>query len=286
MSRFRSGDSTVPTAEWHASSVLLALFGGQGISPTRIQAHFLGVRWISFLILPIMRYGGQAWWSPKKLVKWVLSDAQMPATIITPAGSWSCVSHHQSPVFISLYFLRLSESARSTGSKSRCAWNRRWAKWNCIHLTISLQYSVPKMCEWSSIQLSLPSLISSLERSFGRASADWNDSMLKLSSPRLRCWSIQVFVCWLNDRACWKSCADWKGCHGFHCSEYVRCLLYNLVALPYAVPPALSTPTTCLWALVFVGSGVQGRSGFWCYGGVFPKPQSILNTFQLLGPLP
>jgi len=28
-------------------------------------------------------------------------------------------------------------------------------------------------------------------------------------------------------------------------------------------PPTFSTPTTCLSALVFVGSGVQVRSGFW-----------------------
>jgi len=28
-------------------------------------------------------------------------------------------------------------------------------------------------------------------------------------------------------------------------------------------PPAFSTPTTCLWALVIVGSGVQDRSAIW-----------------------
>jgi len=87
--------------------------------------------------------------------------------------------------------------------------------------------------------------------------------MLKLSSPRLRCWSIQVFVCWLNDWTSWMSCADRNGCHGFHRSEYFRCLLYNQVALPYAFRPAFSTPTTCLWAFVLVGSGVQVRSGCW-----------------------
>jgi len=161
----------------------------------------------------------------------------MTGTIVAPAGSWSCVSHHQSPVFISLYILRLSESARHAGSKSRSAWNGRCAKRNCIHLKISLWYNVPNMCEWSSIQLLLLSPELSLEWSFRRASADCNDSMLKLSSPRRRCWSIHIFVCWLNDWACWKWCADWKGCHGFHCSEYLRCLLYNPVALPYAFPP-------------------------------------------------
>jgi len=119
------------------------------------------------------------------------------------------------------------------------------------------------MCKWCSIQLGLPSAISSWERSFRAASADWNDSMLKLSSPHLSCWSIHVFVCWVNDWACWKLYADWIGCHGFHCSEYLRCLLYNPVALTYAFPPVCSTPTTCLWALVLVGSGVQVRSGLW-----------------------
>jgi len=119
------------------------------------------------------------------------------------------------------------------------------------------------MCKWLSIQRLLPSAKSSIERSFCRASTYSNDSILKLSRPHLRCWSIHVFVCWLNDWTCWMSCADWKGCHGFRCSEYLQCLLYNPVALPYAFPPAFSTPTTCLWALVFVGSGVRVRSGFW-----------------------
>jgi len=29
-------------------------------------------------------------------------------------------------------------------------------------------------------------------------------------------------------------------------SQYLRCLLFNPVALPFAFPPAFSTPTTCL----------------------------------------
>jgi len=119
------------------------------------------------------------------------------------------------------------------------------------------------MCEWSSIQLSLPSPKSSLERSFRRASADWNHAVLELSSPCLRCWCIHIFVSWLHDWPGWKLCADWTGCHGFHCSEYLWCLLYNPVALPYAFPPTFSNPTTCLWPLVFVGSKVQVRSGSW-----------------------
>jgi len=119
------------------------------------------------------------------------------------------------------------------------------------------------MCKWSSIQLSLLSPKSSLERSLRRASADWNDLMLKLSSPCIKCWHINIFVCWQNDWTFWKSCAYWIGCDGFLCSEYMRSLLYNPVVLPYALHPAFSTPTTCLWALVFVGSGVHVRSDFW-----------------------
>jgi len=119
------------------------------------------------------------------------------------------------------------------------------------------------MCEWSSIQQSLPSPKSSLGPSFHRASPDSNDSMLKLSIPHLSCWWFHVLVCWLNDWSWWMSCADWNGFHGFHCSEYWRCLFYNPVVLPNAFPAAFSTPTTCLWALVFVKSGVQVRSGFW-----------------------
>jgi len=118
------------------------------------------------------------------------------------------------------------------------------------------------MCEWSSMHLSLRRPKLSLERSFRRTSADWNDLLLNLSSPCIRCWSIHVFVCWLNDWACWKSCTDWKRCHEFHYSEYLQCLLYNPVALPYAFPPAFSTRTSTLWTLVFVGSRVQVRSGF------------------------
>ena len=87
MSRFQSGDSTVPTAECHASSVFLAPFGGQEISPTTIQELLLGVQLISFQIVLIVRYSGQACWLPEKLIKWVLSDAQMATTIVTPAGS-------------------------------------------------------------------------------------------------------------------------------------------------------------------------------------------------------
>jgi len=154
MSRFLSRDSTVPTAECPASSVFLAPFRGQGISPTRIQALFLGVQRVSFWILTIVTNSGQACWSPEKLVKWVLSDAQITGTIVAPAGSWSCVSHHQSSVFISLYIWQSSDPARRTGWKLKHAWNRRCAKRYCIHLKISLYYNVLKMCEWSSIQLS------------------------------------------------------------------------------------------------------------------------------------
>jgi len=108
---------------------------------------------------------------------------------------------------------------------------------------------------------SSPSPKSSSERSFNRTSADWNDSILKLSSPRLRYWSIYGFFSARNDWACWKSCADQNGCDRSHCSEYFWCLLCNPVALPYAFPHACSTPTPCLWAFVFIGLEVQVRSG-------------------------
>jgi len=263
MSRFLSGDSTVPAVECHATAGFLAPFWGCGISPTSIQKRFSGVRCLSFRILPIVWYSGQARWSTEKLVNWVFSDAQITGTIVTPAGSWSCVSHHGSPVFFLLYVQRLNESARRTSSKLRCAWNGRCAKSNWIHLKISLWYNVLKIGEWSSIKISAPSPKSLCVRCFHRASAHWDDSIVKWSSPCLTCWSIHIVVCWLNDLACLKPYDEWNGCHGFHWSEYLRCLLYNQVALPYAYPPALSTPTTCLWALVFIGSGVHVRSRFW-----------------------
>ena len=256
-------DSTVPTTEGNASSVSFVPFGGHGISLIRIQVCVLGVQRISLRILPIVRYSGQVCWLPEKLVKWGLSDVPMTGAIVAPAGSRFCVSHHQSRLFISLRIWWLSESTKSTGSKPRCAWNGRCANRNWIHLKIFLQYNVPKIGAWSSIELSSPSPKLNSERRFCTISADWKNSILKMSSPCLRCWSIHVVTCWLNDWACWKSYTDWNGWHGFHCSEYLWCLLYNPVALLYTLPPTLSTPTTCLWALVCVGSGVNLKSGFW-----------------------
>jgi len=58
-----------------------------------------------------------------KLVNWVLSDAHMTGTIDAPAGSWSCISNHQSPVFVPLYIWPLSESARHTSSTLECTSN-------------------------------------------------------------------------------------------------------------------------------------------------------------------
>jgi len=145
---------------------------------------------------------------------------------------------------------------RRTRSKSRSVRNGRCAPRNWIYLKISLQYHVSNWCESSSILLLLPSPKSSSERSFNRASADWNDLILKLSSPNLRGWSMHGYIGWLNDRASWMLCADRNGCHGFHCSELIWCLLYNPVALLYDVPPGLSTPTTSLCATVSVVSGV------------------------------
>jgi len=187
-----------------------------------------------------------ACWSPEKLTKWVLLDSQITGTIVAMAGSWSCLSHHQSRFLICLYSWRRSESARHTDSKSSCGRQGRCAKTNCMHTKISLWYKILKICEWSSIQLSSPILKLSSERSFRSATADCNHMILKLSSPHARSKSIYVFVHWLNDRTCWMSCADRNGCYWFHCSECLQWLLYNPVALVHAFPPVLSTPTTNL----------------------------------------
>jgi len=74
--------------------------------------------------------------------------------------------------------------------KSRCTWNVRCARTHHLHWKIFPWYSVPKICEWSSIKLSLRSRKSASERSCCRASAHWIDSILKFSSPRFRCWSL------------------------------------------------------------------------------------------------
>jgi len=145
--RFQAGTSYVKIREWgqHGSNrrmpcpvTILGSVWGQGISETRIQARFLVVQWIFFQISPIVRCSSQGCWSPEKLVNLVLSDAHMTGTIVAPAGHWSCASHHQSAVFISLYIRWFSDCARRTSSKLRCAWNGRCAEWNCIHLKISL----------------------------------------------------------------------------------------------------------------------------------------------------
>ena len=109
----------------------------------------------------------------------------------------------------------------------------------------------------------LPSLKSRLQGSFLSVCADWRDLILKLASLHLRWWSIHIFVCWLIYRTGWKSCADWTGWHLFCCSEFLQCLLYNPVALPYAFPLSLSTPTTYLQSFVFDGSEVHDTSVCW-----------------------
>jgi hypothetical protein len=43
MTKFKSGDSTVPTVECHVLSVLLVYFGRHGITPMTIQARCFGV---------------------------------------------------------------------------------------------------------------------------------------------------------------------------------------------------------------------------------------------------
>jgi len=143
---FQARASNVNIPEWgqHCSNpgmrCLVSIFGTFRRTGNQLHKNpgaLFSVPQIAFQILPIVRYSGQECLSPEKLVRWVLTDAQMTGTIVTPAGSWSCVSHHQLPVFISLYIRRLSESARRTGSKSRCAWNGRCANRNCIYWKIS-----------------------------------------------------------------------------------------------------------------------------------------------------
>jgi hypothetical protein len=134
MSRVLSTDSTVSTAEYHALSILMAPFGGKEINPTRIQKRFLGQPRISLWIISTVRYSTQECWSPEKLVRWVILDVHITGTIVAPAGSRSCVCHHQSPVFISAYFRRHSETARRTGTTFRCTWIGWCAKRNWIHL--------------------------------------------------------------------------------------------------------------------------------------------------------
>jgi len=172
-----------------------------------------------------------------------------------------------------LYIRWLSESLLCPSSKSRCTWNGRGAKRNCMWLKISLYYNVPNICEESWIQLSYPSPKSCFQRSFCRASADWTDSMLKVSSPLLRCRPMYVFGCFLNEWAYSTWSADWNGCNGFHWSECFCCMLYNPVALPYASPPTFATTTTGLWACVFIQSEVHVRSGLW--GLWFPRQEYL-----------
>jgi len=176
----------------------------------------------------------------------------MTGTTTPLAESWSRISHQQSPMFISLFIHWHSESARCTGSKSRWIWNEWYAKRNSIHLKISLYYICLNIWERYSIEIILRSPKSCSEGSSTRPSADWNVLTLKLISLNLRCRASHACVGRLNVRACWKLYADWDGCPGFHCSEYLGCLLYNPVALLYAFPTALSTPTSCLLAFVFV----------------------------------
>jgi len=212
----------------------------------RGQPWISGVRQISLTMFRIVRYSSQAWWSPNTLVKWVLLNAQMTGPIFAPAGRESCVSHHQSPVFISQLIWWLSMMARCSASTSRCASNKTYATRKCIYLTITLWYTVPRILEWCSIPSSSPSPKLTSERNICRVSGNWNVWIMKLTSPWLKNWSLNVFVCGLIDRVCWNSCAERPGCHGFCCFQYVQILWYNPVTLWFGFPPAFSTATTHL----------------------------------------
>jgi len=122
----------------------------------------------------------------------------------------------------------------------------RWSR-----TVANTKYNVPKIADWSWIQLWSPILKLSSDRCFRRVSVRWNDFILQLSSPRLTCQDIHILVWWLYDSTCCKLCADQNKYHGLHCSEYLQFLLYNPVALPYAVPPVFSIPTTSLWTVVY-----------------------------------
>jgi len=104
----RASDVKMPMLGQHRSnrgmSCSIKVFGTfrvTGDQPNKNLGWFLGVRRISFRIVPIVKYSSQESWSPEKLIKWFLSNAQMTGTIVTPIGSWSCVSDYQSPMFIS-----------------------------------------------------------------------------------------------------------------------------------------------------------------------------------------
>jgi hypothetical protein len=101
----------------------------------------------------------------------------------------------------------------------------------------------------------------------------WYHPILKLSSPCIRWSLIDIFVWWLNKRAICKPCGYRTGWHIFHCSEYFQCWLYNPDALLYTFSTAMSTPTSYLWALVFVGSELHVTSGAW---------GSIVSLFAVL----
>jgi len=147
MSRFLSRDSMVSIALYQAASLILAPCVGHSHKRTGKQGHLISVGQISFWILPIVQYCSQSGWLSKKLIKWVLSNAQVTCTICTPAGSWFCVSHNYLSEFILLYIRHLFKSARNTYSESRCVSDVRSGKKNKIHLKVSLQYNVLKRCE-------------------------------------------------------------------------------------------------------------------------------------------
>jgi len=144
---FQAGTSYVNIPEWgqHCSNrgmpCHVFIFGTfQGTWNMPYARPGVLFRWTTdiFWILPIMRYSSQACWSAEWLVKWVLSDSQMTGTMVAPAGSHSCISHNQSPVFIVLYIPQLPESGRRAGSNLRCPTIGRCGPRIWIHLKLSL----------------------------------------------------------------------------------------------------------------------------------------------------
>jgi hypothetical protein len=105
--QFHAGTSYVRITEWghHNSNCvvpyhvsILTPCRGPGIIPTTNQGNIFCIRWLCFRKFPILWYRSEGFRWPGELVIWVLSHAKMTATIVVPAGSWSCITHHQWPM--------------------------------------------------------------------------------------------------------------------------------------------------------------------------------------------
>jgi len=153
---FQAGTSDVKIPEWGQQSSncgkpcvvsIICTFQGTGDQHNKNRWRFLAVLRISFRMLPVVTFYGQACWSLQQLVLWILYVAHMTGAIVAPAGSWSHVSHHQSCVCTALDIRWVSESAWRKCSTLMCAWNGRCANTHNVHLKISLLDNVRMVCE-------------------------------------------------------------------------------------------------------------------------------------------